>query len=152
MLKRDVVFLWFSKPRSREGKQPVQGHTASMSHTAKTSPPISILALQRVRPLAPGNTSYGAPCEQSWSPAHVTPTCESPLGPHLDSQASPGVCALHHRLNNLCLKLMTVLSRTRNCAQMRRKNKSRPRDFLQQNSALNFVFSLNWITSNSSKK
>ena len=37
MLKQKVVFLQFGKSGSREAKQPVQSHMASMSDTAKTS-------------------------------------------------------------------------------------------------------------------
>lgn len=144
------MFLWFRKSRSREIKQPVQGHRASVSDTAKTGPQVYWLRPTCGPHLSSSECDVSSSrdhqpwCqhEQSWSPAHgVTPTSDSTLGPRLRGQGSPSFCALHHRLNDLCPKSMTALSRRRNYAWESRKNKFCPRLFSSVGVCFEFFFS-----------
>lgn len=153
MLKQEVVFLWFQKFGCCKVKQSVHGDTA------KTSPHVSQLSPTsgpHPRSLERDTFSYRERqpwCQhkQSRRPARGSHSHPTPPGAALHSQASPGVCALHHDFNNLFLKSITALFRKRNCARMRKKNKSWRESFLQD-SAWTFFFQFNWMTSNSFEK
>lgn len=137
MLKQDVMFLGSVTPRSRKESSPFKvigsvwvtllrpALTSAAQAKLWTPPQLFRGGCLPLRE-APATVPAWAILESS---TQVTPTYDSTLRPHFNRQAGLGFYALHHRLNNLCFKMMTVLSRKRNYVQMRRKNKSWPRDF-----------------------